>query len=237
MKENARQGYWNGALPPLGYRIVAAEQRGAKIKKKLEIDPIHAETVRLIYRLALKGEGDSGPMGIKSITNHLNARNIRTRDGGKFGIASVHQILTRTTYIGQHRLNTRDHKTRNAKPKAEHAVMEVPPIVTEAEFEAVRAALKARSPQWMPPRAVSGPTLLTGICSCASCGGAMTLRTGKGSQYRYYTCSTKGESGCSGLTVPMDKLDSGRSPRRALARSAASDGDDGSGAGASAGVE
>ena len=46
MKENARQGYWNGALPPIGYRIVAAEQRGAKIKKKLEIDPIHADTVR-----------------------------------------------------------------------------------------------------------------------------------------------------------------------------------------------
>lgn len=26
MKENARQGYWNGALPPIGYRIVAAER-------------------------------------------------------------------------------------------------------------------------------------------------------------------------------------------------------------------
>jgi site-specific DNA recombinase len=143
MKENARQGYWNGALPPLGYRIVAAEQRGAKIKKKLEIDPIHAETVRLFYRLALKGEGDSGPMGIKSITNRLNARNIRTRDGGKFGIASVHQILTRTTYIGQHRFNTRDHKTRSAKPQAEHAVMEVPPIVTEAEFEGAQSAMDA----------------------------------------------------------------------------------------------
>jgi len=29
MKENARQGFWNGALPPIGYRIVeASEQRG-----------------------------------------------------------------------------------------------------------------------------------------------------------------------------------------------------------------
>jgi len=120
---------------------------------------------------------------------NLNQRDIRTRDGGRWGIASVHQILARTTYIGQHRFNTRDHKTRTAKPKAEHAVMDVPPIITEAEFEAVQAALKARSPKWMPPRAVSGPTLLTGICFCASCGGAMTLRTGKGSaggMYRYY---------------------------------------------------
>ena len=37
LKENARQGFWNGARPPIGYRIVAAEQRGAKVKKKLEI--------------------------------------------------------------------------------------------------------------------------------------------------------------------------------------------------------
>ena len=38
----------------------------------------------------------------------------------------------------------------------------------------------------------------------------MTLRTGKGGQYRYYTCSTRarqGNTGCGGTTVPMDKLD------------------------------
>jgi site-specific DNA recombinase len=41
MKENARQGFWNGALPPIGYRVVeAAEQRGHRTKKTLEIDPI-----------------------------------------------------------------------------------------------------------------------------------------------------------------------------------------------------
>jgi site-specific DNA recombinase len=38
----------------------------------------------------------------------------------------------------------------------------------------------------------------------------ITLRTGKGSRYRYYTCSTKarqGETGCVGKSVPMEKLD------------------------------
>jgi len=44
MNENARQGFWNGALPPIGYRIVAAEQRGHRIKKTPEVDPIQAET-------------------------------------------------------------------------------------------------------------------------------------------------------------------------------------------------
>jgi hypothetical protein len=61
------------------------------------------------------------------------------------------------------------------------------------------------------PRVVSGPTLLTGICFCAACGGAMTLRTGKSGRYKYYTCCTKarqGETACKGRTVPMEKLDS-----------------------------
>src|SRR5437879_4912520 len=87
----------------------------------------------------------------------------------------------------------------------------VPPIIDAAEFEAVLALLKSRSPALTAPRIVSGPTLLTGICFCAACGMAMTLRTGKSGRYRYYTCSTKarqGETGCKGRTVPMEGLDS-----------------------------
>jgi hypothetical protein len=210
MKENARQGFWNGALPPIGYRIVAGEQRGHRTKKTLEIDPFQAETVRLIFRLAWEGDGTSGPMGVKSITNHLNASGIRTRDGGRWGIAAVHQVLTRTTYIGRHRFNTKFWKTREPKPEAEVVEMMVPPIIEVAEFEAVQALLRSRSPAWTAPRIVSGPTLLTGICFCAACGMAMTLRTGKSGRYRYYTCSTKarqGETGCKGRTVPTEKLD------------------------------
>jgi hypothetical protein len=74
----------------------------------------------------------------------------------------------------------------------------------------VQAHLRSRNPKVTPARVVSGPTLLTGICCCATCSGAMTLRTGKGSRYRYYTCSTKtrqGEIGCVGRSVPMEKLD------------------------------
>jgi Recombinase len=39
----------------------------------------------------------------KSITKHLNAVGIRTRDGGLWGIGALHKVLTRTTYIGRHR--------------------------------------------------------------------------------------------------------------------------------------
>jgi site-specific DNA recombinase len=210
MNENARQGFWNGARPPIGYRTVAAEQRGHRTKKILEVDPIQAETVRLIFRLARAGDGTAGPMGVKSITKHLNAAGIRTRDGGRWGLAAVHDVLTRTTYIGCHRFNTRFWKTRERKPETEVVEMAVPPIIDATEFEAVQTLLKTRSPALTAPRVVSGPTLLTGICFCAACGKAMTLRTGKGGRYRYYTCSTKarqGETGCKGRTLPMEKLD------------------------------
>jgi site-specific DNA recombinase len=65
------------------------KQRGAKIKKKLEIDPLHADTVRLIYRLALEGDGTSGQMGVKNIVKPIStSRRIFTRDGGRWGIGA-----------------------------------------------------------------------------------------------------------------------------------------------------
>src|SRR5207237_7200583 len=98
-----------------------------------------------------------------------------------------------------------------SKAETEIVEMAVPVIVDKDEFEGVQILLKSRSPAMVAPRVVSGPTLLTGICFCAACGGAMTLRTGKSGRYRYYTCCTKarqGETGCKGRTVPMEKLDS-----------------------------
>ena len=208
MKENARQGFWNGALPPIGYRIVeASEPRGHRTKKTLEIDPVQAETVRLIFRLAREGNGSSGPMGVKSIASHLNATGIRTRDSGRWGLDAVHKVLTRTTYVGRHRFNTKFWKTRERKAETEIVEMAVPAIIDKDEFEVVQMLLKSRSPAMTAPRIVSGPTLLTGICFCAACGGTMTLRTGKSGRYRYYTCCTKarqGETGCPGRTVPME---------------------------------
>jgi site-specific DNA recombinase len=209
LKENARQGFWNGSLPPIGYRVVAAGQRGAKVKKKLEIDPLHADTVRLIYRLALEGDGTSGPMGVKNIVSHLNTRRIFTRDGGRWGIGQVHRILTRTTYIGRHEFNKRSQR-KELKPISEVIAVDVPPLIDQATFDAVQVHLRSRNPKVTPARVVSGPTLLTGICFCATCAGAMTLRTGKSNRYRYYTCSIRarqGDTGCTGRSVPMDKLD------------------------------
>jgi hypothetical protein len=105
-------------------------------------------------------------------------------------IGPLHQILTRATYKGMHRFNRKVWKTREAKPEAEQVAVAVDPISDEATFDSVQAMLKAKNPRAMPPRVVTGPILLTGIATCASCSGGMTLRTGKSGRYRYYTCAT-----------------------------------------------
>src|SRR5438046_1724043 len=193
MKENARQGFWNGATAPLGYKLVEAEKRGTKIKKKLDLDPVEVETVRLIFRLYLHGDGNSGALGVKEVVKWLNRNGYRTRRGESFGVASVHKILTNTVYIGQWRFNKTSSRTRQRKPDEEVITIPVPGLLEPQVFEQVQRQLHARSPRVVAPRVTTGPILLTGLAVCATCRGGMTLRTGtsqNGVIHRYYTCST-----------------------------------------------
>lgn len=208
MKENARQGFWNGALPPIGYRLVLAELRGLRAKKKLEIDPLHAETVRLMFRLANTGDGD-GPLGVKAIAHYLNSREMFTRSGGRWGVGTVHQILTRRSYMGVHEFN-RIAKGGRVNPDADVITVAVPPLVDPELFDAVQARLKSRRPDRMNPAMAGTASLLTGILRCAACGGAMTVMTGKRGRYRYYSCGNRRRQGltsCSAGPVRLDHLD------------------------------
>jgi site-specific DNA recombinase len=213
MKENARQGFWNGATCPLGYHAMAAEMRGTKTKRKLEINPVEAEIVRLIYKLYHRGNGMSGAMGIKEIVQYLNAQGYRTRRGKTFGVGNLHKILTNTVYIGRWLFNQKSSKTGRKKPPEEIIEVTVPQIIEPSVFEQVQRQLHARSPRIAAPRVTTGPILLTGIAICATCRGGMMLRTGtsrSGKIYRYYTCSTcttRGKSVCKGRSVPMYELD------------------------------
>ena len=214
MKENALQGFYNGSPVPLGYRTVEVEKRGARTKKKLEIDPVEQEIVKLVFKLYLHGDGQSGPLGVKAMVSWLNERGYRTKRGARFGIGTMHVILTNRVYIGEWVFNRRSSKTLRQKPLDEQIMVPVPPIIDRATFELVQKTLTARNPKNTPPRVVNGPILLTGLAVCASCGSSMTLRTGTsrtGRVYRYYTCSGAarvGKSLCKGRSIPMDALDS-----------------------------
>ena len=88
LKENARQGFWNGTLPPIGYRVVAAEQRGGKVKKKLEIDPLHAQLRGAIRLIAPRHDHAR-----HIVVNHARIRLVRIPETdpdarpGPFGLA------------------------------------------------------------------------------------------------------------------------------------------------------
>ncbi|MCC7428661.1 MAG: recombinase family protein [Alphaproteobacteria bacterium] len=203
MIANAKLGFWNGARPPFGYRAVTVEIRGDAHKKKLEIDPAEAAIVRMIFDLYRED------MGIRAIAHELNRRGIGYRTG-IFTSTRVHEILTREAYAGRHYFNRKDSRSGKTKDRAEWIPFETPVIIDPVEFRAVQKQLEARRPARTPPRVVNGPTLLTGLVKCASCGGGMTLRTGKGGRYRYYACHSamhKGKTHCAGRSVPMPVLD------------------------------
>lgn len=214
MRESAKQGFWNGATPPLGYKIVEAERRGQKIKKKLDIEAVEAETVRLMFKLYLEGDGKTGPLGVKETTKWLNSHGYRTRRGATFGVGPVHKILTNTCYAtGQWPYGVRSSRDGRKYDPSTVIHIPVPVLIEQGDFDLVQAKLARSNPKTTPPRVVNGPSLLAGIAVCASCGSGMT-RTGttnrQGRSYSYYSCAgcqQKGKSVCKGRHVPAATLD------------------------------
>src|SRR5262245_39567786 len=213
MRESANQGWCTGAPPPLGYRIIEAERRRSKIKKKLAVDPVEAELVHLIFQLYAEGDGKSGPLGVKETTKWLNAHGYRTRRGATFGVGPVHKILTNTCYAtGKWPYGRRDSRSGSLHAPETIVEIEVPTLLSSHRFEQVQSRLARNNPRITAPRIVNGPVLLTGLAVCASCGAGMT-RTGtrrRNRSYTYYSCAgchQKGKSVCAGRHIPMAKLD------------------------------
>ena len=233
MNENARQGFYNGSPVPLGYRTEEVERRGARIKKRLVVDPVEAELVKLIFRLCRLGDDMSGPKGVKAIACWLNARGHRTRTGGLFGNGAVHKILTNPVYVGKWTFNKRSSKTLREKPIAEQIVVDVPAIIGPAEFQAVGEQLKTRDPRAIAPRVVTGPILLHRL------GGLRHLRWRHDAAHRHFEIGcrpsllyvfdlrTAGQDRLPGLLDPdgQARHASDGPPDRSAAASAAADGD------------
>ena len=209
MKENARQGFFNGSKPPFGLKKEELDLAAAKSKKKrLVIDETEAPAVRLVFDLYLNGlNGEE--LGSKQIASHFNERG-RTLRGAQWTRTRVHSMLSDTAYMGEYVFNKKQIRTRNWKPESEWVRVPLEAIVTPDVFRMVEAKRHQRSPAVTPARVVSSPTLLTGLLRCANCGAGMTLATGKGGKYRYYKCNTRiGKSihACTTPAVPVAKLD------------------------------
>lgn len=212
MKENARQGYFNGSRAPYGYAAECTDvnsSRGRK-KKRLVIDEVEADVVRQIYRLYLFGLNGKA-FGVKEIAKHLTGAGMLMR-GRPWTTQKVHTILSDCLYIGDYYFNVRDSKSKQTRPPEEWVKTSIPPIVDAAQFEQVRKLRESRAPQSPDaiPMQLSSPVLLSGILKCGHCGHRLTLATGKNGAYRYYQCTRKrnqGVSACPSRSLPMDKVD------------------------------
>lgn len=208
MKENARQGYFNGSSPPFGYSVDPVKIRGRKgYKKQLVINPEEAQVVRRIFDLYIHGH-QANPVGVFQISARLNQQGL-TRRGKRWSKSTVADLLSNTAYIGEYYFNKKKAKNRTVKEKEDWVLVKVPPIIDGDVFTTAEKLREVRSPVTTPPRVVNSPTLLTGMLKC-SCGAAMTIATGKGGRYRYYKCTSRTNAGkhtCDTKSIPMGKLD------------------------------
>jgi hypothetical protein len=102
--------------------------------------------------------------------------------------------------------NRMEARSGRRKAESEQVFAAVPAIIEPQVFEQVQSQLKARNPRITAPRVVTGPILLTGLAVCATCRGAMTLRTGTsktGKVHRYYACSSCARHGRNGMQGPF----------------------------------
>jgi site-specific DNA recombinase len=140
MRENARQGFFNGSLPPVGYHAVEVQLPGNKgRKKRLEVDVPESALVHRVFELYLHGERGRD-FGLYGIAEYMNEQGLLVR-GHRWTKGRVYEVLTHRAYIGEHYFNRSDERGRSVrrmKPRHEWVLIHVEPILTEEVFAAVQ---------------------------------------------------------------------------------------------------
>lgn len=207
MKQNARNGFWNGSKPPFGFRVVSVPGPGDRPKRKLEVDPAESEVVRQVFALYLANHGAVG------VASELNAAGARHR-GKYWDRDKVLRVVSDTAVVGEARWGRRNARTGVAAPEEDVAVVPVEPIVDRELFDLAQAERACRDPDKNPGRA--SPLLLAGLVRCGHCSERYELQTtGKqrpdGGRYAYYQCSAARRRGvgstCPGRPLPTEALD------------------------------
>lgn len=104
-EENARRGFFNGSIPPYGYKAVETKVVGRTgYRKTLVIHEEEAAIVREIYDI-YEGLTPCGPMGMKKIVAHLNAKCLCR--GKLWSIQRIQRILSDEVYTGIYNFGAR----------------------------------------------------------------------------------------------------------------------------------
>ncbi|PLX93312.1 MAG: hypothetical protein C0621_07955 [Desulfuromonas sp.] len=132
MQEKARQGYFTGGVVPFGYMTITAFRTKFDESKLLDVHPLEAETVKLIFDLHIRGI-DGTPFTTKQIADHLNIAGCLRRKR-PWTPASIRSVLRDETYLGERIFNRRCRKTGQLKPEGEWIRVTVPAIIPEHVF-------------------------------------------------------------------------------------------------------
>jgi site-specific DNA recombinase len=159
------------------------------------IDPATAPVVRDVFAMALTG------FSLRAIGARLEARGVPSPNGGATWTAtSVRQLLTRSSYAGEHvayrgryvRRTDRTGYARTDRPADEIVVLPdvAPALVSEAEFAAVAGRLATNKAQAVRNNRNPEATLLrAGFVTCGYCGQRLSTkrppRTRPGISHRY----------------------------------------------------
>ena len=205
MAENARQGYFNGSMPPFGFRVEKIATPAGQ-KNKLVVNPAEADLVREVFRQYLAGSG------AKSTARGLNQRGLLYRKH-LWSRDLVLRVISDPGVVGTYYWGKRGKQPR---PESEWIGTAVEAIVDDEIFEMAQKLRERRDPGRSSGRLPSSPLLLAGLLRCGRCGDTCQLESsGKcdpsGQPYRYYNCRRfcrSGKEACAGYRMPCETLDS-----------------------------
>jgi site-specific DNA recombinase len=201
---------------PYGYRAVRNE-KGRTVA--LEIDPATGPIIQRIFR-------EAAHLPLSKIAYHLDAEGIKSPAGGsRWAEKTMRDMIDNPVYLGRSAYGRRravrtvgpDGRQREvlyARDESEWQYVDCPPLVTNAERDAVLTGLAERR-RWRAGRrdpadhAYGLRTMLT----CGLCGGGLAVN--QNNKLRYYLCLRyqpkrallQGQERCSLPAVPADALE------------------------------
>ncbi|MFL5288118.1 MAG: recombinase family protein, partial [Rhodopila sp.] len=208
---------------PFGYRVDPAHPRDPA---GVRVEPAEAAIVREIFAWYAE-EAHS----FYSLAQMLEQRRIRTSTGlARWNLASLRALLRNPAYMGRvygnrwQRRGTVERRSAMAPGKrsamslmeapreAWILVAEIPPLVSQEQFDRVQARLVSNQ-RFAQRNNKAHPYLLRGLVSCGKCGLACLARTTVHG-YRYYSCTAKlpalfshREQKCPSRLAPSERLD------------------------------
>ena len=210
-KENAIQGFWNGGVPPIGYKIKKVK-RGNAEKSTFEIDSTYEGAVKQIFTLFLAGNG------FKRIAITLNEMGLRTPKGNLWNPSTIRSILINDAYVGTLVWNKYDKKTKNKKYKDKDKWVVVgdafPKIIEPEIFNKVADIFNKN--KMYNPKSIGKTHVLSGLMKCGQCGSnyiffrAKKVKSSGFHYIGYYRCGLKnnlGKNACDNISLRADDIE------------------------------